>query len=566
MRFLFIFFLFILPLTVIAQPVWLLHKPYADKYYYADSLYRNFRGIDLKDFIDKTEKIKQWALDNKDLELGSELTSIQYKTLLNQPGSSSHDFETELKQLQQYAVANNLSYFHANVLELLAFYYWNKSKNHSLAFENYITAHNLYMGFPDEAFPQKREYIYTLGTAYYIYEDYDKAIKYLKEALATKPGKINSIIYPLYNTLGLCYRNLGNYDTSDWYFRKIYADSNKEWKSIAGGNIGINYYFQKKYDEAIPLLEQDIRNSLEHNVDIRNAANSLYILSLIYYSRNDLDLSEKLLLQALNISEKKPFWPDYQLADHIYSQLHKIYAVKNDPRLANLYADSALTAKDSSFAEYNSLKLAKAQEKTDYIQYKLNEEQLLNQKKIQDMVRNCLFACIFLLLVIGILFISRQRLMQKHLEVEKKETQIDLITASWKVKNYMESVVEKNILIEHITNELELVKKGEEEQMDNELISRLERAVLLTDEQWEDFRVSFEKVHKGFFGGLKKKYPDLTHAEIRFLALTKMSLSSKEMGAMLGISANAIRMNRYRLRKKLGLDKDDMIEELVNNL
>ncbi len=38
------------------------------------------------------------------------------------------------------------------------------------------------------------------------------------------------------------------------------------------------------------------------------------------------------------------------------------------------------------------------------------------------------------------------------------------------------------------------------------------------------------------------------------------------MASMLGISTNAIRIYRHRLRKKLDLDKDDMIEALVESI
>lgn len=171
-----------------------------------------------------------------------------------------------------------------------------------------------------------------------------------------------------------------------------------------------------------------------------------------------------------------------------------------------------------------------------------------------------------MLAVIGILFINRQRLKQKKLQAEKMMAENELDTAVQLLDNFRESVQEKNNIIERFTNEMERLKQEEEQQTDAELVTQLEQATILTDEQWENFRILFEKVHKGFFVNLRKKMPELTQAEVRFLALTKLKLSSKEMASMLGVSSNAIRIYRHRLRKKLSLDKDDMIEQLVESI
>ena len=99
-----------------------------------------------------------------------------------------------------------------------------------------------------------------------------------------------------------------------------------------------------------------------------------------------------------------------------------------------------------------------------------------------------------------------------------------------------------------------------------EALSKLENASLLTNEQWEEFRKLFDKVHKGFLSNLKRKLPDLSQTDIRFIALTKLKLSSREMASMLGVSPSTIRIYKFRLRKKLGLAKEGDIEDLINKL
>ena len=549
-----------------AQPIGLLHQSYAEKYYYTDSLSNDNKFTSNADFLTNIAGFKKWADDNNDPELGIDLEIVALKSKMNNRDTIGATIEKDLMALERKADEHHFNYTCAEIMQLIGIYHWSRGKNPNLAFEDYLTAYKLFKDFKSEDFPPKREYTYILGTAYYIFEDYENAIHFLKEALDTKPEKRSNHLNSIYTSLGLSYRCKKNYDSSNCFFKKVLDDTDKAWKAITAGNIGINYFYEKKYTDAIPLLQQDINTSIRLKNNIRSAANSMFILSQIYISQNEIDTAEKLLLQGLSLCEPKPFWPDYVLEEHLFTQLHKVYTIKNNLRLANLYADSALVAKDSVQKQFNALSLSKAQEKADFMQHKLETEKLQNQKDRHELIRNGLLASAVLLVIICILYINRQRLKQKKLEAEKKIAETELDNAAVKLENFRHSAQEKNQLIEHFTLELEKLKQTEEEQSDNELRSKLERATILTDEQWEDFRNLFEQVHKGFFGGLKKKYPDLTQAEIRFLALTKMKLTSKEMASMLGTSVNAIRMNRHRLRKKLDLDKDDMIEELVDDI
>jgi DNA-binding CsgD family transcriptional regulator len=76
----------------------------------------------------------------------------------------------------------------------------------------------------------------------------------------------------------------------------------------------------------------------------------------------------------------------------------------------------------------------------------------------------------------------------------------------------------------------------------------------------------FEKMQPGHLQRLKKGYPDLTPAETKYLVFTKINMTPKEMAAMLGVGAEAVRNIRFRLKKKLNLDDGNEIETLVNGV
>ena len=81
-------------------------------------------------------------------------------------------------------------------------------------------------------------------------------------------------------------------------------------------------------------------------------------------------------------------------------------------------------------------------------------------------------------------------------------------------------------------------------------LQELLQSTILTEQDWVHFRALFEKVYPYFMEEQKTLYADLTQAELRYLVLEKLQLSTQEMARMLGVSDGTIRQTRFRLRKK----------------
>ncbi|WP_162198288.1 triple tyrosine motif-containing protein [Geofilum rubicundum] len=65
---------------------------------------------------------------------------------------------------------------------------------------------------------------------------------------------------------------------------------------------------------------------------------------------------------------------------------------------------------------------------------------------------------------------------------------------------------------------------------------------------------------------LSKDYPALTDNDIRIITLIRTNMSSKEIAAILNISNSSFDTSRYRIRKKLGLSRDEDLNNFVRNL
>jgi len=55
----------------------------------------------------------------------------------------------------------------------------------------------------------------------------------------------------------------------------------------------------------------------------------------------------------------------------------------------------------------------------------------------------------------------------------------------------------------------------------------------------------------------------LTPKDLKMCAYLRINLSTKEIAPLLNISVRGVEISRYRLRKKLGIDKDTNLIEFM---
>ncbi|MDZ4756799.1 MAG: tetratricopeptide repeat protein [Bacteroidota bacterium] len=558
----FIFYLSAL-VQVHAQYENLLNKTFVERYY----LLIHLRTEVMKDWPNsghaKLEAMIKWAEKDGEKEIALELKLCKIICI----GAEKKESGKLLIALIEESKANNLNYHYAQATHLMAVY--QSEKNINLAYSLFFESYNIYSKQSSIEFPYKLEYTFRLASFLMVFEDYDNAKKYLREATLIQDNPDIGLLISTTNSLAMCFRNINQYDSALYYFEKAMDIAEKKndtlWSGILGGNMGITYFLQGKYAEAKPLIENDIKTSMRKNV-WKNAAHSIITLAELYRLTHKLDSSFLLARQARLIYMNKGF-TDYKLLRKIYNTLSTIYAAKGDGMLAWRYSDSASVARDSVQKKYNNAILSTAKMKLQNEAHQNEVNQLNSEKKLNTYIRNSLLAGILFLVIIAILILNRQKL--KHIQKEKllnavseaakKELQLSTI----QLEEFTANIHQKNEMIERFEVEL---SKTNEPVYDSKALSEIRHAIILTDEQWDHFTQLFEKVHGDFLYRLKTKLPDLSPAETRFMALSKLQLSNKEMAAMLGISSDAVRMSRHRLRKKLSLEEEGGLEDLLESI
>lgn len=153
-------------------------------------------------------------------------------------------------------------------------------------------------------------------------------------------------------------------------------------------------------------------------------------------------------------------------------------------------------------------------------------------------------------------------------ELEREQLDIKLKHKTQEVANMMISLSHKNDALLNIRKELQnilrLVPKGNPEVRN--AITELQQQVVVdvkSDDVLKKVEEEFDLVHNNFIMKLRERYPDLTHNEILLCAYLKISLSTKEIAPLLNISQRGVETMRYRLRKKLNLEREDSLSNFI---
>ncbi len=120
-------------------------------------------------------------------------------------------------------------------------------------------------------------------------------------------------------------------------------------------------------------------------------------------------------------------------------------------------------------------------------------------------------------------------------------------------------IIQKNKTLTELKNDLAgLLKNMPSDHPDRQNVNNLLKKVnrdLRNEKHWELFNNYFDEVHQDFLNRLKEKHNDLMPKELRLCAYLRMNLSTKEIAPLMNISVRGVEISRYRLRKKLKLDK-----------
>ena len=181
----------------------------------------------------------------------------------------------------------------------------------------------------------------------------------------------------------------------------------------------------------------------------------------------------------------------------------------------------------------------------------LVQEQALARKERNTLIMSLVAGILLLGIITLLLLYNLQRIKARRSELELDFRNKELTT-------HVMYLLQKNEFILTVSKKLIEIK----DKLDNEDRKHLMEIVreLETNADrtiWEEFEVRFQNVHQDFYANLNKKFPDLTPNEKKICAVLRLNMTTKEISSITFQSNKSLLVARARLRKKMGIDRDE---------
>ncbi len=444
-----------------------------------------------------------------------------------------------------------------------------------------------------------------LGTSYWTSDDYDNALKHYLIALqiAEEVGATKSIATLSVN-LGIIYDELGQPEKALGYakegLRQFEVLGDEKRISRSQLNLGVIHFYLNQFDSSLYYFDKVLQYRL--------AQKDTFGIALVYNNIAAIQEQSEQTSASLQsyLNARKWVQDEHEsMRCDIYTGLGMNYLKMGQDKLGMTYIDSTLNLANKigqkhpkqvaySFLKehyYNKSDYQKAydyllmelelekeirgeevQKQAEVLQLKYEDEKKARQLAVLQMQQHkkATFNLILIItssaiLILALIAIYTLRLRIKHSRLRESTLHTQLEQKNKELTSYTLNFIQKNELMTELTEGINQLKKKCDPSMIKEL-NRLNRIIdgnFRMDQEWENFKLMFEEVHKGFFINLRNTFPNLGNAEIKICALSRLNLNLKESASVLGISVDSVKTARYRLRKKLGLQTEDNLTDFL---
>lgn len=295
----------------------------------------------------------------------------------------------------------------------------------------------------------------------------------------------------------------------------------------------------------------------------------------VYYAQKNYEKAQDNYTESLALAQQNGL--NVEAKENLL-KLAETHAVMGDFKTAYAYKAKHFTAHDSIFQkekmeQLNELEV-QCQTAMKETEIALQKEEIttLNQEVEISSLKKELYAggMFTFLAVSGLLFFGFKQRIKKNRIAREKQEAIYKQEIAHKQKDLASQtlhLVQKKTFIQELMENLENIKNSPEKfKMEFRRIVMLLKKENAADKDWEVFKTYFAEVHNDFDQKLKTLYTDISEKEIRLAAFLRMNLTTKEIATTLNVLPDSILKSKYRLKKKLGLDKEQDLGSFLNRL
>ncbi|MUU78314.1 tetratricopeptide repeat protein [Winogradskyella endarachnes] len=512
------------------------------------------------------------ARNNKDYSL-----SLELLTEVNAIAEDNHLYR------HQFLAINNIG---ANYYSML---------DYGEALDNYLEAYTIAIKHLDEN--EEMTVLNNIAILYSKEGDLEKAEEYFTKAYELAVANEESLKIGLYAlNLGIVANKLNKLDVAVSYLKdsKKRLAEHPEISILADVAMADNKFKQGDFTGA-KVLAESILPHLDDSALTEEKIETLILLSDISERNNKLVLAINYAKSALASAHN----PEFKIS--AYNQLAKVYSSQGLVEDALISKDSIIAMtealnqiKNGRLYESNKVKFEVANYKKELQQNKVL--QAIERKRLYTLLGICALIIALISWALRNSFIkNKQRKILHHrskeiieLELQKKESdnlvleqqlqaqEVTLQLEQEKLKNEIDArnrklatkalqISSRNELLKDIISSL----SSQVEISKNAFLSKKVKELnhlLKSDSEWENFLKHFEEVNHNFIFQLKKRHPELTANDIRYISYLYMDLTNKEISSLFNITAVASRKRKERISLKMGLTESSELYSYLSSI
>ena len=413
--------------------------------------------------------------------------------------------------------------------------------------------------------------------------DYEKSLVYFQEAIRHRESMPDSTaLGQSHKEIGVIYRKLNDLVRAEYHYHKAMSlfDPQSDQRDILTlkGNFATLYSAQGKIRKALEMNMQMLPE-IKANKEPESIGTRFSNIAYIYFKLKEYDKANTYIDSAIMADKAGNL-----LARHLrHSKLKsRILYKSKDYKAAYKERRSHTQLQDSFFRRSlaqeldNKVRIFNKEKEIFQDSLKAEAEKLMlsSQVEIEHSRRMKTF---WISLLIGVILISlvmwqlyrlkliklqakndklsSQILEQKLLNTEQENERLIHLT-SLQVK-FKKSILKKvNTILERNNNPGRPMRDLQRELSDQ---LRLEYHEEIVNQSIQDMPLVFDEF-------LSKKFPSLTGSERQLCFLVRNGLSIKEIANLRETSATAVQSMRYRIRKKLNLEKGEELKFFLQKI
>ncbi|WP_282134005.1 tetratricopeptide repeat protein [Seonamhaeicola maritimus] len=440
-------------------------------------------------------------------------------------------------------------------------YLANKSKNNIQRAKSHIRLARLY-----DMFSMDNE----------VYSHLSDALEISKDIYFENEEAVEQLIAS-YMNLAVKERKSGNYEVALLYLdsclvNERVVERNQVEMPFINAERGYIMLQLGALEKADNFLHVSHKFTEEKDVTYRTNIN-MY-LGELKLKQKDPDSAIYYYNEGLNLIKTKKYRSD--LMPDILRRLSEVYKTKQKTYRAYNYLEQSQKVADSMLQLRNMTNGELFEIKDSYLKsISQKNEQLAEQKlviaeneQIQFRLKIILAFAVLLVVVISIIYRMRSKLkrtlmakreteMESQLKEEQNKAKIE--SKSKELTSYALQLIDKEKDIDELLD----VLKNESPASYKSLNYKYKKGA---KDLWDSFNLRFTEVNDQFYTQLKVKHPDLSITERKHCALIKLKFGTKEMARILNIEPHSVHISRSRIRKKIGLQRSDRLEDYIANI